>query len=229
MVNMTHKSKSQIMKTYDSIAEHFDKTRYKPWPETVKFSETLEPGSLILDVGCGNGRNSRYLAEKGFEVVGIDISPAQVEIAKRRAAAELPGKPVRFLVGDATKLPLEDNGFDAAIFIATLHHLTSPEERVLAMRELHRCVRVGGRCLVSAWAREQEKFANALESAKSQMGESWEPGDMLLPWNRPDGAVFQRYYHLFSKDEFSDLLADTDFEVLDAYESRDNHYAVLRK
>ena len=52
---------------------------------------------------------------------------------------------------------------------------------------------------------------------------------MLLDWKMPDGRIFKRYYHLFSEKEFDDMLAGTDFVVIERFYSCDNHYAVLRK
>lgn len=48
-----------VHKVYDSIAPHFSHTRHHPWPLVTDFLHALEPGSLVADVGCGNGK---YLA-----------------------------------------------------------------------------------------------------------------------------------------------------------------------
>jgi SAM-dependent methyltransferase len=73
----------------------------------------LAPGSRVLDVGCGPGRHSLALAERGIEVVGIDISERFVELA--RAAADSAGlDAATFVRLDARSLPF-DAEFDAAI------------------------------------------------------------------------------------------------------------------
>ncbi len=97
-----HKSKPSIIETYDAIAEHFDITRYKPWPETIKFADKLEPGSVVLDMGCGNGRNLRFMVSKGMRVLGIDISTGQLELARTRTMREYPDlcENYYFAVGD---------------------------------------------------------------------------------------------------------------------------------
>ena len=57
---------------YDKIAPHFSNTRYKPWPQVVNFLNDLEEGSLLCDVGCGNGK---YLGENDkLYCVGTDRS-----------------------------------------------------------------------------------------------------------------------------------------------------------
>lgn len=52
---------------------------------------------------------------------------------------------------------------------------------------------------------------------------------MLLDWKLPDGRVFPRYYHLFSKKEFADLLANSRFHVEEQEFVSDNHYALVTK
>ena len=69
----------------------------------------LEPGMRVLDVGCGPGRHARALAERGIEVVGVDISPRFVELAAEGAPAG-----ATFVVGDARRLTY-DGEFDAVI------------------------------------------------------------------------------------------------------------------
>jgi ubiquinone/menaquinone biosynthesis C-methylase UbiE len=48
--------KKYVYDVYDKIAPHFSSTRYKPWPMVVSFLESLETGSIVADVGCGNGK-----------------------------------------------------------------------------------------------------------------------------------------------------------------------------
>lgn len=72
----------------------------------------LAPGMRLLDVGCGPGRHAVSLAGRGLDVVGVDISPDFVRLARRRAAEA--GARVSFFEGDAENLPFEDE-FDAVV------------------------------------------------------------------------------------------------------------------
>ncbi len=72
----------------------------------------LEPGQRVLDVGCGPGRHSLALARRGFEVVGVDLSPDFVALAREAAAEE--GLSIRFEQVDVRTLAY-DGEFDAAI------------------------------------------------------------------------------------------------------------------
>jgi SAM-dependent methyltransferase len=78
----------------------------------------IEPGNKVLDVGCGPGRHALALARAGFDVLGIDISSAFVDLARSEAAAQGLSGRARFEVGDARYLhrdPGLDGRFDVAI------------------------------------------------------------------------------------------------------------------
>lgn len=62
------------MQVYEEIASHFSDTRHKPWPNVLAFVQALPLGSLVVDVGCGNGK---YFGNKMglFEVSLLDNVP----------------------------------------------------------------------------------------------------------------------------------------------------------
>src|SRR2546430_6622571 len=75
---------------------------------------SCRPGSLILDAGCGNGRNSLPLADAGFRVVGLDRSRPLLAAAQRAAGG---AKWPRFVRGSYTKLPLASHAFQAVLWL----------------------------------------------------------------------------------------------------------------
>lgn len=91
------------------------------------------PGRL-LDVGCGGGAHAAAFAEHGWDVSGIDVSAAQVELARVRG--------VDVVEADAARLPFGDASFDAAVSIFT--H-TDVDDFAAVLREVARVVRPGGR------------------------------------------------------------------------------------
>ena len=93
-----------------------------------------------VDVGTGAGTLARALAPLVGEVVGVDVVPELLELARRDAPSN-----VTFLQGDATHLPLEPASFDVAATRRTLHHIARPE---LVVAELARVVRPRGTVLV---------------------------------------------------------------------------------
>ena len=101
----------------------------------------------MLDLGCGNGRVALALAERGYRVEGIDISPSMVEEA--RAAAAAAGIDARFRVGDAVKLPYDENELDAVVFACNgIGHLTR-DGKIACLVEVQRVLRPGGVALFS--------------------------------------------------------------------------------
>lgn len=220
--------KSELKQTFDTIAPHFDITRYKPWPESKRFISTLKNGSTVLDLGCGNGRNSIYLAKEGMKVIGIDFSKGLIKIAKNKMEWKEVADRVDLIEGDIGSLPLRNKSIDVVLYIATLHHLPTPQERLQSLLEIKRCLKPGGSALVSAWAQEQEKFKDDLEKSKENQEEGFEYGDIFLPWKMKEGRELQRYYHLFSKEEFEDLIGKSGLEIIKIFFSADNHYAELK-
>ncbi|MFL5340004.1 MAG: class I SAM-dependent methyltransferase [Gemmataceae bacterium] len=77
-----------------------------------RLAEFAVPPGRAVELGCGTGSNAVWLAQQGFEVTGIDISPTAIDRAKQRAAAA--GVAVRFLAADVTRL--QDLGTPFAFF-----------------------------------------------------------------------------------------------------------------
>ncbi|KAH9908095.1 S-adenosyl-L-methionine-dependent methyltransferase [Xylariomycetidae sp. FL2044] len=177
-----------VHSVYESIAPHFSSTRYKPWPLVAAFLSSLAPGSVGLDVGCGNGK---YLGVNGdVYMVGSDRSAALARLARdhhggleeeRGGEETSAGGRQDVAVADGLALPFRDGRADFAICVAVLHHLSTRARRVEGVRALLRCVRRdggggggGGRVMVYVWA---------LEQSGSRRG--WDEGtdpDQLVPW-----------------------------------------------
>ncbi len=140
----------------------------------------LGPGSRVLDVGCGPGRHALALAERGVEVVGVDISERFVELA-RQSAADGGIAGAEFVRLDARELAF-DGEFDAAISLCQgafglLGHTgdasgaspVDPDGVVLG--GMARAVRPGGRVAVSAFsAYFQVRFLESTDSFDADRG-----------------------------------------------------------
>lgn len=102
----------------------------------------IDHDSYVLDVGCGAGATSCYLAKKvGCRVVGIDILPAMIQRSKERVTRERVADLVELRVADAQELPFEDGLFDAVI---TESVTAFPANKARAVREYARVTRPGG-------------------------------------------------------------------------------------
>ncbi len=103
------------------------------------------PGARVLDYGCGAGHHSRELIEAGAkEVIGIDISPRSIDVA-REGAAQAGITNAEFHTMDAEHMDFPDDSFDLVTGLAILHHL----DLDLAGRELARVLKPGGTAVFS--------------------------------------------------------------------------------
>jgi len=136
-----------------------------------------EPKARWLDVACGPGVVSRAVAARVGTVTGVDLTPAMVEEAERRALEEGIAN-VSFLLGDATALDFTDGSFDGAITRFSFHHIPVPS-RVLA--EMARLVQPGGWVVVgdqvtdddgegAAWHQEIERLRDPTHWASQRLG-----------------------------------------------------------
>jgi 2-polyprenyl-3-methyl-5-hydroxy-6-metoxy-1,4-benzoquinol methylase len=85
------------------------------------FQLALEPGTRILDVGCGTGWTTLFLAEAGYHPLGLSLAPAEIQIARDRARKW--GSHAEFLVADMEEMAL-DQKFDGVLVFDALHHST---------------------------------------------------------------------------------------------------------
>ncbi|XP_039987691.1 alkylated DNA repair protein alkB homolog 8 [Xiphias gladius] len=142
----TRLEEEYVHRVYDAIASHFSSTRHSPWPHVCHFLSSLSPGSVLADVGCGNGK---YLGVNPEVIaVGCDRSSALVQICAERG--------FQAFVSDARIVPLRTASCDACISIAVIHHFSTQDRRLAAVRELVRLLKPGGRALIYVWAFEQE-------------------------------------------------------------------------
>ncbi|XP_075168009.1 tRNA (carboxymethyluridine(34)-5-O)-methyltransferase ALKBH8 [Haematobia irritans] len=134
-----------VHKVYDHIAEHFSETRHSPWPQVNDFLKSFSSGSILLDVGCGNGK---YLnCNTDLLNIGCDRSNGLLKVC-----SSLKYQTFRC---DCIYVPVRSNSVDGCISIAVIHHLATKERRLRALQELARILRPGGRGLVYVWAKDQ--------------------------------------------------------------------------
>ena len=215
-----------LKNTYGKIATHFDHTRRRPWPTTIAFRDEFSKGSRVIDMGCGNGRNALFFAEKGIMVTGVDTSPDLLEIARENARQREFGHFCEFIHGDVTEIPVEDEIFVGGLYIASLHHLATNDERLTSLNELTRVLSQGGKALISVWKRDLVKFQAFLDIwAKHPLFES---GDVIIPWKNGN-EEWPRYYHLFDEEGFKSLLDRSELVVKSIFHSGENLYARVEK
>lgn len=128
-------------------------------PAVVAAHDANAPPLKLIDVGCGYGRDSRYLAaELGCRVLGLDPSPAAVAAARK---ARRPGLDVEYVAGDAASLAAaaQADRFDVA-FAGNVYHLLSPGGRREFAAALAALARPGGLLFLSTLSpRDPQHYA----------------------------------------------------------------------
>lgn len=136
-----------IAPRYDLINDLQSLWLHRRWKKLLVEMAAVQPGEKALDVCCGTGDIAFALRGAGAEVTGLDFSPAMLAVAVRRAE-DAPGRavgpPIRFMAGDALRLPFEEATFDITTVGYGLRNLESWE---WGLEEMARVTRPGGRLL----------------------------------------------------------------------------------
>lgn len=137
--------KSYVHDVYCKISQHFSSTRHKPWPNVLDFITSYPSGSIVVDIGCGNGKYFGH--SKGIVELGLDRCYNLIRICRERG--------YEGIVSDCLALPLRSEVADCVICIAVIHHLATEARRIRALQEMVRVARIGGRILIYSWAKDQ--------------------------------------------------------------------------
>jgi SAM-dependent methyltransferase len=113
----------------------------RPQPVFVELADSGVITSPVLDSGCGTGEHALLFAERGHEVMGVDISPRAIEQAKEKAATR--DVEVTFLVGDVLELPELGRRF-ASVIDCGVFHVFDDEDRVRYVGSLAAAIGAGG-------------------------------------------------------------------------------------
>ncbi|XP_004682514.1 PREDICTED: probable tRNA methyltransferase 9-like protein [Condylura cristata] len=153
--------KQHVHAVYESTAPYFSDLQSKAWPRVRQFLQEQKPGSLIADIGCGSGKYLKVNSQ--VHTLGCDYCGPLVEIARSRGC--------EVMVCDNLNLPFRDQGFDAIISIGVIHHFSTKQRRIRAIKEMARVLVPGGQLMIYVWAMEQKK-------------RHFEKQDVFVPWNR---------------------------------------------
>ena len=167
----------------DKVREYYDQSVETEWtrmdrhPLEFELSKRhidryLKPASRVLDLGGGPGRYALHYAALGQRVTLLDLSPRNVEFARRRAA-KLGLRLERTIVGDARSMPsLEDESFDCVLCMGPLYHLELEAERAAVIAECRRLVARDG-FMVFAFITEMAQALSILKRHPERIA-AWE-------------------------------------------------------
>lgn len=183
--------------SYDTVAERYaaeigDELAHKPIDRALLdcLAELCKGrGKPIGDVGCGPGHLSGYLAGRGADVLGVDLSEKMIEVARRRNPT------LRFQVGSLTALPVPDAAWAGAVCAYSIIHVPA-DRRPTAYAELARAVVQDGWLLISFHVSDLERRTG-------------ETAHLAAWW----GFDVDLDFHYLDPDEVANGLADAGFEV----------------
>nr|XP_023020411.1 alkylated DNA repair protein alkB homolog 8 isoform X1 [Leptinotarsa decemlineata] len=247
--------KEHVHKVYENIALHFSDTRHKPWPNVLDFVMSFNRGSMLVDVGCGNGK---YLGlNRDIFDIGCDRSFGLIDVCSRKG--------FETFMSNCLALPLKDNSVDGCLSIAVIHHLATEERRLRAVQEMVRILKVGGRALIYVWAKDQhkgkQKSAYIMQDRKNRVAEQeilfnevneevpisdrvtlpihvnrtqFKHKDVLVPWKlKSDNKLqdtFLRFYHVFDEKELENLCRKINsVEIIKSYYDQGNWCIIIEK
>lgn len=136
--------------SFDRVADEYDDTRggeRRGEQLGGGLAPLLDPAATVLEVGVGTGVIAKALTRRGFDVYGLDISPAMLQRAHSRLGP-------RVVCGDAMELPIASGSVAQAISVWVLHVVG---DQLTVMREAFRVLRPGGRYFVMDGAPIDEK------------------------------------------------------------------------
>ena len=145
-----NKDPDDVSKMFDDVAHRYDFLndllslgRTKAWRRVVTSIIAPKPGMKILDIAAGTGSSSRPLVDKGAEVTALDFSQGMIEQGRKQ------NKNIKFVQGDALKLPFEDNFFDVTTISFGLRNTSNTDK---ALKEALRVTKDGVRIVVAEFS-----------------------------------------------------------------------------
>lgn len=164
-----------VRTTYNQIAQTYT-DRYGQSPFFKKhidrFSGMVPKGGKILDLGCGSGRGSKPLFDRGFFVIGIDFSDTMLQLARNRAPA------VSFQKMDMRKLKFADESFDGIWSSFSLIHIPKKDVKKV-LKECKRVLKPGGIMFIST----------SLGEGKEGLQEEWLNNKLQMFFHSPSKKI----------------------------------------
>ncbi|SFI41860.1 Methyltransferase domain-containing protein [Tindallia magadiensis] len=142
----------EIAEKWDVMSRDFfsEKVREKAY----ELAE-VKPGKKAADIGAGTGFISEGLLDRGLTVIAIDQSNEMLEVMKKNFSGN---NSIEYKVGVAEELPIESNSVDYAFANMYIHHVEKP---LLAIREMVRILRPGGRIVITDLDKHNHEFLAA--------------------------------------------------------------------
>ncbi|OPC78086.1 ubiquinone biosynthesis methyltransferase UbiE [Embleya scabrispora] len=212
----TSTEKATVTSVYRRVAAEYDERIPGDGPSDELFTEAerdfllgkIAPGERVLDMGCGTGRFTVPMAERGALLSGLDISRAMLDVAERKLAER--GLSADLREGDMASIPFPDDSFDTVTTMLALMHVPIAERpRVFA--EVRRVLRPGGRMLLGVKNSVFERMFTGDRFAAVDVTDV--PNKQLLFTNTRSGDDYTAPWYSFSPQELTTLFATVGMTV----------------
>ena len=199
-------------------------TEYEQWMASEQRAMELATGR-ILDIGCGAGRHSLYLQNKGCDVTGIDNSPGAIEVCRLRGLKKALVRPI----SEIDEFP--PNSFDTIIMMGNNFGLFgSAENAKTILEKMNRITAPEARIIAGTLNPYQTGNAEHLEYLEYNRTRGRMPGQIKIRirYGKTIGEWFD--YLFVSPEEMTEILKDTDWRVQEFIASDEpNYFAVIEK
>ena len=213
---------------YRRTAAEFDATRQRAWSGWRRMLDAVDlPLASVMDIGCGNGRLARFLAEQqahAFAYIGIDSNPDLLAYAR----CQDPRVKLELIKRDVILGTLPARQAQLVALFGLLHHVPGAARRRQLLQSAATCVLPGGFLVLAAWRfYEQERFRRRIVPWAEDI--AVERHDYLLDWRRGERAL--RYCHYIDDEEHAELVDAAGLPVIDDFRADGglNRYTVLRR
>jgi len=128
-------NKQEVTTYYDKFLDHLKGDHQRENPRHIKIKQDLKQivkeGFDVLDIGCGTGITTKYIAELGAKVIGMDISPKLIQYAKKNSAHKNARYKVQDITALSSKMEYDSETFDVISLIDIMEHI--PREKMLCL------------------------------------------------------------------------------------------------
>jgi len=212
-MNLSNIEKFHVKDVYECIAYSFDISRIKLWDPVKNFINSLNPNSLVLDAGCGNGKN--MLIRNDINIIGFDSCVNLINICHK--------KQLNVFVCDIKNIQLKSNTYDSIICIAVIGHIFKENDRIKAINELIRVVNKDGIVFIQCWGINALK----IDKTKNKYTKINDNNDYFVSFGNDKGI--KRYYHLFTNEDLTSLLKKCNCEIINIFFDSTGIYGLIKK
>ena len=181
--------------TWNNLAGDWYELKNNPIKNVMIFLSKQQ--GKILDLGSGAGRHLTKI--KNGKMYLVDFSDEMIKFARKKAAQK--NIPAKFFVAEISELPFENNFFDSAIAISSIHCEKNSTKREKAVKELYRVLKPKTKAYITFYNKDSKQFRN---SGKEK----------FIRWKNKEN----RYYYIFDEKEAHELFKKSGFKIIKTFD-----------